>query len=451
MKRFILSAVEGIRRRLQLSPTVAATLGGQLCPLLAAPLTIALVAHRLSLGEQGLYYTFSNLVALQVFVEMGLSVVLVQVTSHQQAKCQQEAGNSERSIETGRIGLILRMAAKWYLMAAGIFVSGVGAVGCYFFETTNISGISWVLPWWCLCGSTALNLVLTPFFAILEGLNQIKAVAFTRLAQTIFASGATILALVLGYGLYALAVGSLARAMIGAIMLAVSHRARFVGLLRAQRVEGGISWMKDIWPLQWRIAVSWVSGYFIYSMLGPIVFRACGASEAGRFGMTWVLASFVEVPAQVWIRTHVPQFSRLIARGEVVTADRMFRRLCLLAVALSFAAAVAIGFAIAYAHWRHWNISDRLLDTYTAAVLLLQRVINTSIIALATFVRSFNKEPLMISATVTAGLVACVVPFAAADWGVQGVAWSYLCVTVLWAAPSTVYVYHKNRAADLMG
>ena len=48
-------------------------------------ITVALIARRLSPAEQGYYYTFGSLVALQIVFELGFSVVILQLATHEVA------------------------------------------------------------------------------------------------------------------------------------------------------------------------------------------------------------------------------------------------------------------------------------------------------------------------------------------------------------------------------
>ena len=45
--------------------------------------------------------------------------------------------------------------------------------------------------------------------------------------------------------------------------------------------------MSEIFSLQWRIAVSWVSGYFIFYFFTPLIFMIYGPVVAGQFGLTF--------------------------------------------------------------------------------------------------------------------------------------------------------------------
>src|ERR1700758_2899807 len=51
----------------------------------AGLVTVLLIARFLSPGEQGYYYTFGSLVALQIVFELGFSFVILQLASHERA------------------------------------------------------------------------------------------------------------------------------------------------------------------------------------------------------------------------------------------------------------------------------------------------------------------------------------------------------------------------------
>ena len=64
--------------------------------------------------------------------------------------------------------------------------------------------------------------------------------------------------------------------------------------------------------MQWRIALSWVSGYFIFSLFTPIIFHYYGPVTAGQFGMTWSVIGMVAAIAGPWLYTKAPKFGMLI-------------------------------------------------------------------------------------------------------------------------------------------
>ena len=49
--------------------------------------------------------------------------------------------------------------------------------------------------------------------------------------------------------------------------------------------------MQEIFPFQWKIALSWISGYLIFQLFNPVLFATEGSKIAGQMGMTMVAIS----------------------------------------------------------------------------------------------------------------------------------------------------------------
>lgn len=79
------SWIARLRGVLGLDRAVAFTVLARGWSSLAGVGTLTLIAHFLSPAEQGYYYTFYSLVALQIVFELGFSVVILQTASHEAA------------------------------------------------------------------------------------------------------------------------------------------------------------------------------------------------------------------------------------------------------------------------------------------------------------------------------------------------------------------------------
>ena len=62
---------------------IALSISARMWGLISGPVTMLLIAARFSKEVQGYYFTFSSLLALQVFLELGLGQVIVQFASHE--------------------------------------------------------------------------------------------------------------------------------------------------------------------------------------------------------------------------------------------------------------------------------------------------------------------------------------------------------------------------------
>jgi len=99
--------------------------------LFAGPVTLLMIAARLSKEQQGYYYTIGSLLALQLFFELGLMTVLSQFASHEFVKL---SWGSRGAIEGDPVARerfcdLLCKAARWFGVAALLLVVGPGPRG----------------------------------------------------------------------------------------------------------------------------------------------------------------------------------------------------------------------------------------------------------------------------------------------------------------------------------
>src|SRR5580698_4390252 len=74
-----------LRRGLGIDKAIAFTILARGWAALAGLITVTLIARLLTPGEQGYYYTFGSLIALQIVFELGFSFVILQMASHERA------------------------------------------------------------------------------------------------------------------------------------------------------------------------------------------------------------------------------------------------------------------------------------------------------------------------------------------------------------------------------
>src|SRR5215471_2909732 len=118
----------------------------------AGLVTVALIARFLSPAEQGYYYTFGSLVALQIVFELGFSFVILQLASHERARLSisSDYDITGDSIAHARLASVLQKSVRWYSIGAVIVATTLIPSGFYFFSThQHAETVSWHLPWYC--------------------------------------------------------------------------------------------------------------------------------------------------------------------------------------------------------------------------------------------------------------------------------------------------------------
>jgi O-antigen/teichoic acid export membrane protein len=175
--------------------------------------------------------------------------------------------------------------------------------------------------------------------------------------------------------------------------------------------HGRVSWRHEIWPFQWRIAVSWTCGYFVFDILNPIALYFCGPVEAGRFGMSLQLVTMIARVALTWISTKSPQFGILIARRAWGELDALWRRSTVQVFVFYLLGYGAFLLAVPVAGHFIPRIPARLapwpVNVWLGAGLITQVLVG----AMATELRAHKREPLMWMSVLNAALsVALILP-----------------------------------------
>jgi hypothetical protein len=381
--------------------------------VLAGGLSVALIPFFLSPTQQGFYYTFASILALQVFFELGLNQVIIQLVSHEAAHLNI---HSDGTVSGGaksihRLNGLLRLLRRWYFIASLLFVVLAGAFGWGFFvlKGVDLPVEHWGATWVVLVMFTSLNLFLSPFLAVIEGTGQVGEVARFRLMQSMIGYGAMWTLLLLGAGLWA-AVGVPA---VSAIATTVWLRRRG-DLLRQPIVDKiidfeTISWRRDVFPLQWRIAISWVCGYLIFSIFTPIVFASHGAVEAGRLGMALNVFSAITNLGLSWVNAKAPNFTIYISRGESDSLNQLFKAVALRSTVATALPSFVIVTLVAFGN--HYDIValNRIASAGTLFWIACAAIVNVVIYAAAVYMRAHREEPMLLVSIVSAlATVACI-------------------------------------------
>ena len=259
------------------------TVAARVWSILAGPLSVILIAAHLSAEEQGFYYTFASIVAFQIVFELGLGMVIVQFASHEKAFLRMAARRNARGSDvekrpSGRApAQDAAVVRRRHALAAVALLVG----GTIFFAHKPSSVESWKAPWIALAILAGGTLFLTPFLSLIEGCGLVIDVARVRTWQVIASNLAGLDRAARRRKLWAspaILGGSL---LVGSAWVLWTHRALFSDLLRTR--GAGISWREEVWPFQWRIAVSWISTYFTFHIFIPVLFSSC-RSGRGRDG-----------------------------------------------------------------------------------------------------------------------------------------------------------------------
>jgi hypothetical protein len=440
-----------------LDDAVAYTLAARLLNILSSTGTVLLILHFFSPLEQGYYYTMLSLVALQMIFELGFSFVILQLAAHESAHLTLHPdGRIEgASAAHARLASVLQLTARWYLCAAAGLAAILLPLGTLLFSRHDAHGaadagahVAWPGPWAAAVLAIALSFLLTPLISFLEGANHVRRVARARMHQALVGMVLSWGAIASGHGLYAPAMVNLGWAAVGAALL-FSRRRLLMGLMRYQAGIHSVSWRKEVWPFQWKIAVSWLASYLSLQIFTPILFVFRGPLEAGRMGLSLSIVTYIPFLALCWITPKAAPFGRLVTLGRIGELDATFIRALKQSFALASAIAALCLIGIILMQRLLPGIAARMESAGIFVLLVAAAVGSFLVQGLAVYLRSFKREPYLVQSLGTAALTTALALLAVRRWGSLAIAADYFVISgvigLAWAAA----IFHRSRMSSL--
>ena len=417
---------------------------------LSTALLLFLVARTLSQVEQGFYFTLNSVAALQIFFELGLTFVLMQFASHEAARLTKSAdgtyaGNADSH---ARLASLIRFGMAWYSVASLLLLILILPLGIVYFAHFSASAPVrlWMAPWLLLVGATACTLVFNSVIALFEGCGEVADVAQLRVRETLCGTAVAIVLLLAGAKLYAASALVLCDALMQAWWL-IGRRTAILSLWRAYNPAITVKWLSEIWPFQWKIAVSWLSGYFIFQIFTPVLFALSGPVQAGKMGLTLSACTGLSTLGMSWVYTKSPRMGAMISLGQRRQLDEVF--FSSLKSALSVAAGLAIVFwcGIVALQFRGVDLANRFLEPVGLALTLAATLAACVTSAQAVYLRAHKQEPFL-PVSILSAVINTVLAFTLASaYGSRGVAAGYAFTSIVVGLGLGSYVFIRHRTA----
>ncbi|MBL6706369.1 MAG: hypothetical protein ISQ06_09670 [Planctomycetaceae bacterium] len=422
--------------------------------LLTGPVTVTLMALCFTPEMRGYFYTFGSVLALQVFFELSLHIVLINVTSHEWARLSiNENGEmAGDEVSQSRLASLLGTSLRWYAVAAFLFVILCGPGGAVFLARGSLPLYDWILPWSVLVLLTGGLLAVQPMTAILEGCDQLKVVNQYRFRQAVFGTLVVWSIIVSGLGLWA-AAGSAAVRLGWELHLVRIRYRPFFRSFGKKSVSTSVDWSLEVFPLLWRLGIQGIATWWALQTLTPVIFEFHGDVEGGRMGMTWTVLIALQSATASWVDTRRPKFGQLIATGRIEELNSLFIRcLSISIVLLALGCAVFCGVLVILPQIE-WGIAQKLSAAFIgpdeAAILALGILLFQIPAAQSIYVRAFKVEPFLVPSLVVCSMFAMTVFYFGKSHGVIGAATAWSCVVGVIQVPVWSVIWMKIRHRGL--
>ena len=440
-----------ILKHIGIDDAIFYTISARLLQAVGSLANIFLISHYLSKEEQGYYYTFGSIVGIQIFFELGLNSILIQFVAHEKAHLTLNDNHefSGQPQYISRLSSLLRFCINVFSKLSFILFLVLNIVGYIFFTkySKNLSNINWHFPWVLLCFSTSLMLFVDPIMGFFQGFGQVKDTAKVFLFQQIVTLLTSISILYSGGGLWTLGLSNFMSALTLIYFLTFTYRMNILKFIYNKIGEWKVNYKKEIFPYQWKIALSWISGYFIFQLFNPVLFATEGATVAGQMGMSISAFNGVSAISMSWITTKIPIFSGMIAKREFELLDKTFnatlKNLLIVCVTLL---SIFLLFILVLNYFQ-FTLATRFLPFHYLILLSIITLVNQLIFSWATYLRCHKKEPFLINSIVGGITCALSTLLLGHYFGLKGIVIGYFSLTLFSGLPWGYYIF-KNKKLE---
>lgn len=413
--------------------------------LISGPALLFFISQQLSAIYQGYWFTFISFAALCAFADLGFTTVVLQFSANRFSKLR----FSRLGYLSGKRGDIESSASlfsfsiKWIVSLSVLGFPIIWGIGFYFLSQKE-AFVDWEAPWLLYSAGSLFFLIANVVLSFLEGCDSVAKIQRYKMIASMASVVVTLVALLLGFNLYALVFGMVASCLASFGLIWHGFKRPVAQLLRRKSpLQSAES--KKIRHILGRYAISFASGYFVFQAVTPIAFHYYGPVEAGQVGLSLAIWMAILSISNVWLVSVTPRFNIFAANGQFVELFELFKRNILRSVATYMVgASVFIGLLVAFKS--DFAIGDRLLNLSIQLQLALIFLSQVLIAGMATYVRAFLKEPFALMSLVSAVFInVCSIYIGlnhSIDYIFAGMLLSYVV-----SVPLTYHYYLQARAS----
>ncbi len=420
----------------------------------AGVVSVFVIATFLSSPEQGYFFTFNSILAIQIFFELGFTGIMTQYVAHEAVHLNLNNANYYEGEERykSRLAYLVRFCLKWYSLIALLFLIVIIVVGLAYFGryASPNDNVNWYAPWFLLSFSTAIKLFQSPFTAIFTGLGKVKEMNKITFYQQLIIPISQWVLFACGLKLFVVGISSLFGVIIWWFYVFKTGLWRILFNLLKEKITDTISYMKEIFPYQWKIALSWISGYFIFQFFNPVLFATEGAVIAGQMGMTVQVLSAIQGFALSWQNTKIPRYCGFIEMKQFDELDYLFNKTLRQMMSVCIAILVVFYLLIIILRTTRFSIgetvfADRFLDYIPMVLMTVPVIVNQYVSSWATYLRCHKQEPYLVSSVVM-GVLCCLSTLILGEYyGLYGITIGYATLCVFLSLPWSYYIFINKR------
>ena len=293
---------------------------------LKGPFLIYFILTEFSNYDQGVWYLLMSFGAIYTFLDFGFSIIITQYVSHEFGLLKNNKLTQEFY---SNVTNILTKFIKIYLFIFGSLICYIIIVAVFFMSDTALS--EWVLYSMLL----SLNFLISPLQFAYMGIDKVGKVQSSIFFGNFVGLIAQITSLYIGLKFFSLAMGILFSLIVNIVFFWSYSKSFWKNIWKniwKNRSNGGCKNFSELTNLQLRYAISWISGFFMFNTIVPIISKTIDIEYAGKIGLAINILSAIYGVAAIWGFISIPKFNMNVAQKKFDNAKVLLKRSAALCV-----------------------------------------------------------------------------------------------------------------------
>jgi len=452
---FSISKFKSFVNNIGVEKGVLSNISLRLLQIITQLILIFSISAKFSSVELGYYYVLNSYAGMSIFFELGMSAVIMQNAAHESAKISKEQLYIDNNGLLSKLSSLFHFICKWQIIASILFLVIIYTSSFFFFnvkQTHENQNIHWQVPLLVLLLSISLSIIVNGVYSFLEGCLYVFEISIVRIIQNISFITLFVVFIISNLGLLAYGLAQLFSLLIAVIFL--SRQKVFIALRNIYKSvsdENSFNWMQDIFPLQWRVAISSISGYFIFQIADLFAFKYQGPVLSGQLGFTMSLVNGIVIVSSVWTSSRSPMYANLVANSKISDLQTLFKRTIFSSIITFLFLGIAFFvFKLLFIDYYKFVFVGRLLNNFDTLLILLYSMCNVIIFSFAAYCRSNKEEPFLAPSVFGAvwGIFTSflVLKYLTMQWFCVLLLFNNLIIGIPWA----IWIYNKMKQKFLV-
>ena len=360
----------------------------KMATMLKGPISMFFIVTYLSKEQQGIWYSFASLGALSIFAELGFTRIITQYISCEYAHLKMENGvlcGVEENKD--RLFSLVRFSLKMYFVIVPLAVVILCFFGLNFFSNEILEvRIAWIV----FSFINGFGLIWSLLQAMYMGLNAVELIQKNILIGSFASSITSWISLFFGLNIWALILGG-SISILGMMIILYVKTSVFWKQFLNYRISKDYGWGKELLKLQGRYAISCISGYFIFCLYVPVVYKIYGSEMAGKLGITIAIVTAIKEISLSFSGANMPKYSILFSLGKYSELNLLYRETIKKGAYIYILLSVI--FLIGILVMEQLGIlSGRFLNIKLCVLLIVLEAAHYTISSMANFTRAFKED-----------------------------------------------------------